>query len=93
MGMSTNIVGFKPPDHKFRKMKAIYDACELADVSIPDEVDRFFNGERPDEAGVLVELYRHESVSEWQDDSGQGYQVDLTKLPSDIKIIRFYNSW
>ncbi len=95
MGMSSRVTGFKPPNLKWRQMKAIYDACELADVSIPDEVDRYFEGERPDESGVAVSLTYplHEAVKEYRDDMEQGYEVDLTKLPPDVKILRFVNSW
>lgn len=91
MSMSTHVVGFRPPDEKWRKMKAAYDACQLAGISIPDEVDEYFNGETPDEAGVEVEI--DSILEEWGDDSRQGYQIDITKLPKDVKILRFYNSW
>ena len=72
-------------------MKAAYDVCQLAGIEIPDEVDKFFNGETPDEAGVEVEI--DSILDEWGDDIRQGYQVDLSKLPKDVKILRFYNSW
>jgi hypothetical protein len=95
MGMSTHVVGIKPADAKFKEMLAIYRACEKAKVSIPKEVDDFFDGETPDESGVVVSLEASAKgpVQEWQDDSAEGYEVDLRKLPADIKILRFYNSW
>jgi len=91
MGMSTHIVGFRPPDEKWKAMKAIWDACRKADVSVPREVDDFFNGEVPDPAGVEVPL--KEAVRDWGDESRDGFEVDVTKLPKDVTIIRFYNSW
>jgi len=89
MSMSTHVIGFKPPDEKWNKMKAIYDACEVAGVPIPSEVDDFFDGEGPDPAGVEVKL----TPREWQDDMRQGYEIDIDSLPKGVKTIRFYNSW
>jgi hypothetical protein len=121
--MSTYVIGFRPPDAKWLKMKEVYDACEAAGISIPDEVDDFFNGEPPDEAGVRVDLedakeYEQPAmiqngggfmvpapasnkpkkkklgcVKPWHDDMQEGFEVDVTKLPKDVTIIRFYNSY
>jgi type IV secretory pathway TraG/TraD family ATPase VirD4 len=91
MGMSTHVVGIKPADEKFNQMRSLWEACEKARVTIPLEVVEFFGGETPDEAGVIVDL--ENAVQPWRDDSADGYEVDITKLPKDVKIIRFYNSW
>lgn len=93
MSMSTSVVGFRPPDEKWRKMKAVWDACVIADTDTPDEVDDFFGGQYPDEQGVIVDIEETEAVKEWCDDSSSGFEVDITKLPKDVKIIRFFNSW
>jgi hypothetical protein len=98
MGMHSYVVGIKPPDAEFRKMLKAYQACEEAGVPIPKEVDKFFGGERPDEAGVVVRLSPSEKgpVQEWRSeehDTQEGIEVDLRKLSSDIKVIRFINSW
>ena len=89
MGMSTNIVGFIPPDTEWRKMKDVWDSCVTAGVAPPEEVCKFFNGEDPDEAGVLVDI----ETTEWGNDYASGYEVDVGKLPEHVKIVRFYNSW
>lgn len=95
--MGTSVDGFIPPDAKFQKMLAAYRACEKAGVEIPAEVEKFFNGERPDEAGVRLNLSYDKKFKdacyEYHDDACQGYEVDLRKLPGDIKIIRFRNCW
>lgn len=92
MSMSTHVVGIKPPDDDWRKQKAVWDACEKASVPIPKKTLDFFDGENPDDAGVIVDLDMH-LVQKYKDDSREGYEVDVEKLPKDIKIIRFYNSW
>ena len=95
MSMSTSVIGIKPPDEKFKKMYAIYKACETAGVSTPPEVDEYFNDEPPDEAGVLIFMSgacEYEAVKQWEDESGFGYEIDITRLPKDITKIRFVNS-
>lgn len=89
MSMSTHVIGFAPPDDKWKAMKAIWDSCEAAGVPIPKEVERFFGGERPDESGVEVDV----PVREWGDDSREGYEIDVAAIPAHVKSIRFYNSW
>lgn len=76
------------------------DACKEADVAIPLEVLDFFNGEPPDPRGVRVELEeyphtknKHGAVKEYHADMQDGYEVDVTKLPEGVTIIRFYNSY
>lgn len=89
MSMSTHVIGFKPPDAKWKKMKEVWDACEKAGIDPPKEVSEFFNYENPDENGVEVEL----DAAEWGDDGRQGYEIEVSKLPKGVTIIRFYNSW
>lgn len=95
MGMSTYVVGIKPADEKFKKMKSIYDLCEEQGIDIPDEVEDFFDGERPDEKGVTIYLSETDGVYEYRNGeyAQEGYEVQIDKLPKDIKILRFINSW
>ena len=94
MGMSTHIVGFRPADEKWKKMKTIYDSCEAAEIDIPKEVDVFFGGESPEgKPGMEVEIRDTPAVREWSDESCSGYEIEVSKLPKDVKIVRVYNSW
>ena len=93
MGMSTHVVGIKPPDKVWKTMKDAYDACVLAKVEVPEEILEFFNHEKPDDAGVIVEIDDTEAVSEYNEDGVDGFNVDIKKLPRDVTIIRFYNSY
>jgi hypothetical protein len=70
-------------------MKAIWDACKKAGVEPPKEVRDFFGYGPPDDAGVEVKL----ELREWHDDSRSGYELDIDKLPKNITVIRFYNSY
>lgn len=89
MGMSTSVIGFAPPDEKWQQMKQIWDACQSAGIPVPREVEKFFNDEPPDSAGVEVKL----EVTEWHDESREGIEIEVAKIPKHVKLIRFYNSW
>jgi stress response protein SCP2 len=91
MSMTKYVQGIVPPDEKFKKMLALYRQCEEANVSIPKEVRNFFNNEEPNEAGVMINLKA--LAKEDGDDSREWIDVDLTKLPPEIKKIRFVMSW
>ena len=98
MSMSTYVVGFRPPDAKWERMKAAWDACQAAHVAVPKEVGEFFDWSEPDEAGVKVQLEDSSKkklgcVKPYQADMQDGFEVDVTKLPKDVTIIRFYNSY
>ena len=89
MSMSTHVIGFKPPDQRWKEMKSVWDACEKANAGIPGEVIDFFNGEEPDESGVEVELQTYE----WNGDMTEGVEIKVYEIPKDVKTNSFYNSW
>ena len=89
MSMSTRVVGFRPPDETWQKMKFIWDSCVALKIDPPDEVDDYFDGMNPDPSGVEVEL----SQMEWRDDSSAGIEIKVTEIPDHVQTIRFYNSW
>ena len=89
MGMSTHIIGFRPPDEKWQKMKKVWDACVEAGTDVPDEVSKFFNWDEPDEKGIEVSIPKQE----FSELGRSGYDVEIAALPAGITHIRFYNSW
>jgi hypothetical protein len=95
MGMNSYVQGIKPPDETFCKMYDAWDACQKAGVEPPKKVTDYFNGEDPDESGVLVGLEPSKKgpVQKYSDENREGFEVDLRKLSPDIKIIRFVNSY
>jgi hypothetical protein len=86
-----NIVGYIKPDDKWLKMKEVWDACEKAGIEIPEEVDEYFDGERPDPSGVEIDL--EEFAEEYADDTKEGYEIVLSNLPAGVYSIRFFNSY
>lgn len=89
--MSTDLYfnGIKPPDNKWKQMKKIYDSCQDAGVTVPEEVQEFFEDEPPDESGVVVSL-PSDTYTEWRTECYWGYEIDLTKLDKNIKLLRVY---
>ena len=89
MGMSTHVVGVRPPNEKWKKMKQVWDACESAGITIPDDVLEFFDYETPDPEGVVVYV----PTRKYNDGNSQwGYEIHVKEIPKDVTIIRFYNA-
>lgn len=90
--MSTYVVGYRPADETWDKHLAVWEACDAAGVDIPQETLDFFDDESPlDKPGMEVSIKN--ACKEYQNEYQQGYEVDITKLPKDVKILRFVNSW
>ncbi len=99
------VVAIIPPDEKWKKMKAIWDSCSEAEIECPKEVWDFFGHETPDKDGVVIGGSRHTRtgddrgkghapwLQEWRQDSSEGYENLLDKVPKDAKKIRVYMSW
>lgn len=92
MGMSTHIVGFRPPDERWNKMKAIWESCEAAGVPVPGDVSEFFEQEDPaDRPGMEIDI--SDAVCGYGSEGHDGYEVDISKLPDGVSVVRFYNSY
>ena len=56
--MSMHVVGFKPADEQWKKMKAAWDACKTAGVDPPQTVTEYFDGNDPGDApGMEVDIF------------------------------------
>jgi len=94
------IVGVRPPDAKWKKMKAVWDACEAAGTDVPAEVDEFFGDDGPSPDGIGVELVKEtvDNGSEWMTTGVRGgrtgnyYLIEVEKLPKNITHIKAWIS-
>lgn len=93
MGMSMHVVGFRPADEQWAKMKAAWDACVDAGTQPPKEVIDFFDGEHPGDAPGKEVNIRDKGAEDWRDDCREGFMVDIQALPPGVRYIRFYCSW
>lgn len=87
--MSMHVIGFRPPDEKWRKMSAVYHSCVSAGIDPPNEVHQFFDYCPPDLKGIEVEL----PLIEWNDSGREGFDLEIAKIPEKVTHIRFYSSW
>lgn len=95
-GDNIHVCGFKPPDEKWTKMKAVWDACKDAGVDPPKDVSAFFNHEEPDPAGVEIDekaLKKCGAAVDFEGDMQEGFDIHVDKLPKDVKIVRVYASY
>jgi hypothetical protein len=93
MGMSTHVYGVIPADTKYKKMAEIYKQCSELHVTVPAEVLKFFNHEPPDDKGVLIPLEKLECCDKYNEDMREGYEIEIARLPLDVKYVRFVNSY
>ena len=91
MGMSTFVKGFRPPDKKWKEMKAAYDACTEAGVEVPEKVEKFFNYCPPNENGIEVDLDK--IVKEAHEDSREIFELRVKDIPDNVTVIQFINSY
>lgn len=92
MGMSTRCVGFRPADELWKRMKTIWDTCDDAGVAVPSEVEAFFASVPPgDKPGQEIPL--GDAATQYRGEEAEGYEIDVTKLPPGVQIIRVYNQW
>lgn len=98
MGMSTHIKGFTPDtDATYQRHKKVLIVCLEADVQLPKETAEYFGSttayeELLDEK-LEIELKEGVHYENWSDESSQGFEVDLTKIPKGVTKLRFYNNW
>lgn len=85
MSTSYYVVGMRPPDEKFEAMKAIWDACQKADVEVPNEVLIFFDDHEPDVKGIEVDLPITEGSGEYRN----WFTLSVSDIPNNITEIRF----
>jgi len=96
MSMSSHIKGVRNLNGKFQKMMDIKLACEAAGSDYPKSVLEYF--EYPGESEQFLkdemsEVGLGDAVREYSRDCCDYFDVDLSKISDEVKIIRFVNSY
>lgn len=85
--MSMRVVGFRPPDEKWRKMYAVWKACVEAGIEPPDEAHEFFGWSDPEPEGVEVDVPYSESENGAS--ASCNVDVDVNLIPKGVRVLRF----
>lgn len=93
MNMSTHIYGIVPPNDEWLKMKDAFDACRAAGVEPPSKIWDYFEGEAPDDSGILINIENNDYVVEFNSEECHGFEVEIGKIDPKIKIIRVLNCY
>ena len=91
MGMSVNIWGVRDLSKQFRLMMNVKIACDLGKIDYPKDIYDFFGPDAYESEEYLAEKMETIKIEfdEPNIDDIDRYEVDLLKLPEDVKKIRF----
>lgn len=96
MGMSTSIVGVRDLDKQFAKMAAVKEACEKAGIEYPPGLLAYFSSPGENIAYLRQEMEEVDisaAITKTSEDATNTWEVDLKKLPEDVKAVRFSNGY
>ena len=71
----------------YKKKLAVLNACNRAGVSLPDEINDYFDGGGDPEYPLVIDFF---NTNEYSDDYRQGIELDVSDIPEGVKIIRFF---
>ncbi len=91
MSVYSYVQGLRPKTEDYEKKLQIYKLCTELNIAIPFEIESFFDGEVCED-GIICDL-PNDSLKKYYNDTREYFEVDLTKVPSDIVKLRFCNSW
>lgn len=101
MGITLKLKAFTASnDTTYQNHKAVLQACQKANVSLPKETSEYFGvkeGSYPDsdllEEKLSVPLSVDKHYKDYLEEGSDGYEIDLRKLPKEVQILRIYNSY
>jgi hypothetical protein len=98
MGLSSYILAYRDMDGEFAKMAEVKAFCDEKGVTLPKEVEEYFGKYSLDPIEYCKEqmsevILPNGVFKKSQDDSREFFDVDISKLPKEVKIIRFVNSY
>lgn len=88
MSATIGVEGLKPKTEEYEKKLQIYKLCEELLIEPPAEIIKFFHGKMCED-GIVTEI-PSDALNEYRKGCKEIIDVDLTKLPDDIKTLRFY---
>lgn len=72
-------------------MADVFFACQRAGIDLPSQVEAYFEDGAPEKHGkqlILNHLTReHSAEMQW------GLEIEVDKIPKDVKLLRFHVSY
>ena len=97
MSESISVTAFRDMDGEFQRMLEAKRYCEAHGFSYPKEVQDYFGGDveeaEDDLRDSMLEVPLGDIVQEYESEGSDGYEVDVTRLPKEVKTLRFSRSW
>ena len=84
------IVGVRPPDEKWKKMKAIFINCRELGIEVPEDVYSYFDGNCPkeeDDGGSMISLMTRYCVWPYEDETKKGFRIILNRMEEDVETL------
>ncbi len=97
--MSTHIAGVRDLDGKFADMIKVKEACDIAKIDYPIEVQDFFRGEAQQSVEYLqqemeeINLDNLVQKNKVPVDMTDTFEIPLSLIPKEVKVIRFKNCY
>ena len=97
MSMSTRVEAFRDMDGEFAKMLRAKTFCDEQHLSYPKEAQDYFgkyagyNEAGLRDAFLLVDI--DHLLTEYHDGSSDGFELEVARLPQEVKTLRFFNCW
>lgn len=96
--MSTHITAFIPDtDETYQKHKKVLLACKEAEVDLPKATAEYFGYDYPEDCALeeklTFNLKEGEHYRKFRNEYSNGFEIDINKIPKEVKTIRFYNSY
>lgn len=79
---------YVPPDEKWQKMAKVYHACKDAGIDPPYQVEEYFEDGPPEPHGKEVSL--NHVAREYKAEMHWGLEINVSKIPKNATVIRFY---
>ena len=87
--MNISICGLKKHDEKYEKMLKVLKVCLENDITPPDEVMEYFEGDYPDsESGNEIEVYIPYERIDFESRPGCCLDIKVEDIPDNVFKIR-----
>ncbi len=94
MSMFTYVnIGISIDTDEAKKMAEVWYACENAGIEVPENVYNFFDGTKPSKDIQWISAESCTVNDSDEETETEYWEIDISNLPKNAKLIRFCNSY